>query len=99
MDSLDLHCFLSAVPCGVCGWCIVLPSLDSRILSRLRRAVRRFNAELLGVLGVQSLPAAELHGLGAGDAANGSPAEKVIQNVETNVPPGSTHGDKAATDV
>ena len=31
------------------GWCIVLRSLDSRLLSRLRRAVGRFNTELLGV--------------------------------------------------
>src|SRR5438093_1300089 len=31
---------------------------------------RGLNAELLCVLRVQSLPAAELHGLGAGDASN-----------------------------
>src|SRR6202158_4143835 len=42
--------------------------LDSRVLGRL-------NAELLGVLGVQSLPP-ELHGFGAGDAADGGSAEK-----------------------
>ena len=72
--------------------------LDSRLLSRLRRPVGRFNAELPGVLGVQSLPA-ELHGLGADDAADGSSAEKAIQNIETNVPPGSAHGDEAAIDV
>src|SRR5438445_979045 len=72
---------------------------SSRLLSRLRRPVGRFNAELLCVLGVQSLPALELHGLGADDAADGSSAEKVIQNIETNVPPGSTHCDEGATDV
>src|SRR5947207_13482348 len=38
--------------------------LDSRLLSRLRRPVGRFNTELLGVLHVQSLPAGELHGAG-----------------------------------
>jgi hypothetical protein len=46
--------------------------LDSRLLSRLRRPVGRFNTELLGVLRVQPLPAAELHGLGADDASNRS---------------------------
>src|ERR1700736_989052 len=63
--------------------------IDSRLLSRLRRAVGRFDTELLGVLGVEPLPAAKLHGLGANHAADGSSAEKVIQNIETNVPPGS----------
>src|SRR5438128_7685484 len=70
--------------------------------SRLRgvgRPAVRFNTELLGVLRVQPLPAAELHGLGADDASNGSSAEKVIQNIETNVPPGSAHCDEAVTDV
>src|SRR6266852_2993091 len=74
-------------------------SIDSRFLSRLRRPVGGFNTELLGVLGVQSLPAAELHGLGADDAADRNSAEKVIQNIKTNVPPGSTHGNEAAIDV
>ena len=50
--------------------------LDSWFLSRLRRPVGRFNAELLGVLGVQSLPAAELHDLWADDASNGLTGEK-----------------------
>src|SRR6267143_814592 len=57
------------------------------------------NAELLWVLGVQSLPAAELHRLGTNDAADGGSAEQVIQNIEANVPPGSTHRDEAAIDV
>src|SRR5882724_6344422 len=73
--------------------------LDSRLLSRLRRPVGRFNTELLGILRVQPLPAAELHRLTTSDAADGSSAEKAIQNIETNVPPGSTHCDEAATDV
>ena len=59
----------------------------------------RFHPELLGVLGVQSLPASELHGLGADDASDGSSTEKAIQNIETNVPSGSTHCDEAVTDV
>ena len=70
----------------------------SRPLTRLRRPIGRFNAELTGVLRVQSLPA-ELHGLRTNDASDRISAEQVIQNIETNVPPGSTHGDKAVTDV
>src|SRR5256885_2030839 len=72
---------------------------DSRLLSSLRRPVECFNTEQLGVLRVQPLPAAELHGLGANHAADRSSAEKMIQNIETNVPPGSTHCDEAVTDV
>ena len=56
----------------------------------LARPVGRFYTELLGVLSVQPLPA-ELHRLTTNDTADGSSAEKVIQNIETNVPPGSTH--------
>jgi hypothetical protein len=63
---------------------------DSRPLSRLRRPVGRFNGELLCVLGVEPRPT-ELRRLTTNDAADGSSAEKVIQNIETNVPPGSTH--------
>src|SRR5260370_8224865 len=72
---------------------------DSRLLSRLRRPVGRFNTELLGVLRVQPLPAAELHGLGADDASNRLTREEPLKDVEANVPPGSTHGDEAVTDV
>src|SRR6266478_9358769 len=76
-----------------------LSSYYSRLLSRLRRPVGRFNTELLGVLGVQPLPAAELHCLGANHPADGRSAEKAVQDIEANVPPGSTHGDEAVTDV
>jgi len=61
--------------------------------------VGRFNTELLGVLRVQPLPAAELYRFGANQASNRSSTEQAIQNIETNVPPGSTHGDEAVTDV
>src|SRR5579862_6614828 len=71
----------------------------SRLLSRLWRPAGRFNTELLGVLRVQPLPATEFHRVGTSDAVDGSSAEKVIQNIETNMPPGSTHGDEAAIDV
>src|SRR5437867_5816697 len=49
------------------------------------------NAELLCILGVQSLPAAELHRLGADDASDRLTREEPLKDVETNVPPGSTH--------
>ena len=51
---------------------------------------RNFDTELLGVLQIEPMPT-ELHRLASNDAAEGSSAEKVIQNIETNVPPGSTH--------
>src|SRR5450432_939459 len=66
---------------------------------RVRRLVRRFDSELLGVLPDQPLKAAELPGLGANEAAHGIPAKKPIQNIESDVPSGSTHGDKAAADL
>src|SRR2546427_9692629 len=56
-------------------------------------------AELLCILRVQSLPASEVHRLGTNDAAEGGPAEQVIQNIEAKVPPRSTHRDEAAIDV
>ena len=61
--------------------------------------VRRFDTELLGVLRVQPLPTGELRGVTTSDAADGSSAEQVIQNIERNVPPGSTHRDEAAIDL
>src|SRR6266852_3104863 len=74
-------------------------SIDSRFLSRLRGPVGRFNTELLGVLGVQSLPAAELHGLGADDAPNGLTGEKPIQHIEADVPARSAHRYESTVDV
>src|SRR5438128_1626736 len=50
-----------------------------------------FMFSLLCVLSVQPLPVAELHRLATNHAADGSSAEQVIQNIEANVPPGSTH--------
>src|SRR2546430_9989460 len=69
------------------------------IFDPLRRPVGRFDTELLCVLRVQSLPAAELHRCGANHASNRSSAEKVIQNIKTNVPPGGAHCDEAVADV
>src|ERR1700688_3034782 len=72
--------------------------MDS-LVHTLRRPVGDFQTELLGVLRVQPLPAAELHHRGADNAPDGSSAEKAIENFETNVPSGGTHRDEAAIDV
>src|SRR5580704_1761496 len=77
---------------------IPCPPLNSRVLRRLRRPVRVFYTKLLGVFRVEPRPS-ELPGLGTNDAADRSSGEKAIQNIETNVPPGSTHRDEAGTDV
>src|SRR5438874_11837326 len=66
---------------------------------RSRGPTGGLNSELLCVLRVQSLPAAELHGIGADDAADGSSAEKPIQNIESNVPARGAPRDEAAIDV
>ena|SRR5690242_8625736 len=50
-----------------------------------------FHSELLRILGIQALPAAELHSVGAYDAPNGLTGEKLIQHIEADVPPSSTH--------
>src|SRR5438309_9014119 len=57
-----------------------------------------FHTELLCVLRVQPLPA-ELHRVATSDAADGSSAEKAIQNIETNVPARGTPRDEASIDV
>src|SRR6202047_4306284 len=72
---------------------------DSRILCRLGQLVGRFNTELFRVLRVQPLPTFELHDLGASDAADGTSAKKVIQNIEGNVPARGAPRDEAAIDV
>src|SRR5580704_13884162 len=72
--------------------------LHSRLLSRLR-PVGLFNTELLGVLRVQPLPAAELHGLGAHHASNRITRQEPLKDVEANVPARGAPRDKAAIDV
>src|SRR5438067_13855455 len=64
------------------------PSLDSTL-----------NAELLCLLRAQSLPVVELHRVGTNHAAERGAAEQVVQHIEANVPPGSTHRDVAPIDV
>src|SRR5436309_10299293 len=62
---------------------------DFFMFSSRRGQTGGLNAELLCVLGVQSLPA-ELHGLGADDASNGVTGEKPLQYIEADVPARST---------
>src|SRR5437660_3029637 len=57
------------------------------------------NAELLCVLGSQSLPPAELHGLGADDASNRLTREEPLKDVEADVPARGAPRDEAAIDV
>ena len=66
---------------------------------RARGQLGSLDAELLCVLGVQSLPAAELHGLGADDASNGLTGEKPLQHVEADVPARGAHRDESTVDV
>src|SRR6202051_1527520 len=55
--------------------------------------------ELLRIFGAQSLPAVELHGLGAGDASNRLTIEEPIKDVEADVPARGAPRDEAAIDV
>src|SRR5206468_7703270 len=64
-----------------------------------RRQPGSSNAELLRVLAAQSLPAGELHDLGADHAANGLTGERVIQHVKADVPARGAPGDEAVIDV
>src|ERR1035437_3238873 len=75
-----------------------LLSFNASRLRRVGRPTGGLNAELLCVLGTQSLPAVELHGLGADHASDRSPAEKAIQHVEADVPARGAPRDEAATD-
>src|ERR1700730_15487365 len=76
--------------------------MGSSYASTLRgigRPTGGLNAELLCVLGVQSLPAAELHGLGAHDASNRLTREEPLKDVEADVPARGAPRDEAAIDV
>ncbi len=57
------------------------------------------DAELLGVLGVESLPAFEFHGLGANDTSKRLAREKPIQHVQAEVPTGGAHRNVSTVDV
>src|SRR5262245_52647966 len=57
------------------------------------------DAELLCVLGVQSLPAAELHRVAGNDASNRLAGEVPLEDVEADVPARGAPRDEAAIDV
>src|SRR5262245_58173739 len=71
----------------------------SRALRFLSRQPGRCDAELLRILGVQSLEAADLHGIGPDDPSEGLTGEVAIQHVEADVPAGGAHRDESALDV
>src|SRR5437588_2610268 len=78
------------------------PAAAQQVAAQLRRGATAStgpNAELLCVLGVQSLPAAELHGLGADHASNRLTREEPLKNVEADVPARGAPRDEAAIDV
>src|SRR5262249_54151149 len=80
------------------GSCMVSRFLRSRLSSRLRRPGGHFNTELLGILGVQPLPARGLHGLAADDGPNRLIREEPLKNVEADVPARGAPRDEAAID-
>src|SRR5256714_13376116 len=100
---MSLRILLSVSPRQSPSWAILCEiSCDADWPGRadffMLSSSRGLNAELLCVLRAQSLPVAELHRVGTNHAAEGGSAEQVIQHVEANVPPGSTHRDVAAVD-
>ena len=92
-ELLDISMALLLLKLGDC--CRGVNSMIFSSLDSTRRGVGRptvrLNAELLCVLRVQSLPSTKLHRLGTNDAVDGGSAEKVIQNIDANVPAGSAH--------
>jgi hypothetical protein len=92
VSRLSRHLLPNAVVSDARGVPESVPHLKGSLMLRgIGRATRGLNSELPGILGVQSLPAAELHGIGADHAADGSSAQKAIQNIEGYVPPGRAH--------
>src|ERR1700752_1002193 len=69
-----------------------------QVLSRLARLSVSINAELFCVLCVQTLPAAELHGLGADDASDRLAREESLEDVEADMPARGAPRDEAAID-
>src|SRR5512143_3072889 len=57
------------------------------------------SGELLCILRVQFLPAAELQRIGTYNAAEWLSVEEVIEDVEADVPSGRAHRDEAAIDI
>src|SRR3954468_19566123 len=65
----------------------------------LGRPTGALDTQLLCVLGGQSLPAAELHGITAGDASDRLTREQPIQHIEADVPARGAPRDETAIDV
>src|SRR5256885_5364707 len=89
----------SAATSGLCRVDSMAFFLSGSTVRGVGRPTWRLDAELLCVLGVQSLPATGLHGIGTDDASNRLTGEKAIQHVEADVPAGSAHRNEATVDV
>src|SRR6185437_14828461 len=96
---MALRAVLAATRAGLCRVDSMMFSLLPSRLRRVRPRTMGVNAELLCVLSAQSLPAAELHGLGAGDAPNRLASQKPIQHIEADVPARGAPRDETAVDV
>src|SRR5437763_682050 len=80
---------VSAATIGLCRVDSMAFFLSGSTVRGVGRPTWRLDAELLCVLGVQSLPATGLHGIGTDDASNRLTGEKAIQHVEADVPAGA----------
>src|SRR6266403_2327556 len=85
---------LAATRAGFCRVNSTGFSFHASTLRGVGRPTGGLNAELLCVLRVQPLPG-EFHRLATSDAADGSSAEKAIQNIERNVPARGAPRDEA----
>src|SRR3954471_22557597 len=73
--------------------------LERGMSAQGRGPAGQLDTELLGVLGVEALPAAELHRVGADHASDGRTGEQPVQHVETDVPARGAHRDETTVDV
>src|SRR5581483_6943375 len=63
------------------------------------RPARHLDAELPGVLRVQSLPAVKVHGFDASDASNRLTREEPLKNIQADMPPRGAPRNEAAVNV
>src|SRR5262245_51962125 len=98
MAILTLDLVLTAAKTGFCRVDSMCSSFYVSTFLRVGRPARDLDAELFSIFGIEPLPTLELHRLGPGDAPNGISAQKPIQSIESNVPPGRAHGDETAID-
>src|SRR5262245_63601737 len=81
VDSHRVHCLLL---CAHASSSKIRCCSQASTLRGVRRPNGGLNAELLCVLGVQSLPAVEVHGFVCDDASDGVTGDKPLQHTETH---------------